>query len=225
MPLWKELTRTKSKATNMISMEADVYQQSPLAAKKEVSSVPTVLYVNEAGNIEEVEDARNKTLMKNIVETAAPPAVAMEAAPLAAVPVKAATPPAMPMKAATPPAMAMNIEEAPAPLNMSAMTRTSAPNIPSVIPGTEVAPNPLPIAAGTTMSAQEAAESMMPEQPIPQVGGNALASAIVQAAPVAILAGAYSMFGNRRSSGLPPARRTRRRRVRFTRRRRQTSRR
>ena len=70
------------------------------------------------------------------------------------------------------------------------------------------------------MSAKEAVMTMMPNQPVKQVGGNALASAIVQVAPVAILAGAYSMFGNRRSSGLPSARRTRRRGVRFSRRRR-----
>ncbi len=200
-----------------------MYQKSPLAGKKEVTSVPTVLYVDEKGEIQEVEDSRNKTLMTNIVQTAAPPAVAMNVAETAPAPA-----PTVKMNMAAPapaPAVKMNMTApapAPAPLNMNAMKRTSAPNISAVIPGTEVEPNPLPISAGATMSTQEAAMSMMPEQPVPQVGGNALASAIVQVAPVAILAGAYSIFGNRRSSGLPDARRTRRHRrnVRFSRRRR-----
>lgn len=226
MPLWKELTRTKSKATNMISMEAPVYQASPLSAKKEVSSVPTVLYIDDKGEIQEVEDARNKTLMTNIVKTASPPNDAMNVAVVNVKPVPSNIKkiPAMPPTAPPAPTAAP-----PSPLSMNAMRRTSnakPPVIPSAIPGTEVAPNPLPISPGATMSTEEAADSLMPEQPQAQrpqqqVGGS-MASMIAQAAPVAILAGAYSMLGNRRSSGLPPARRTRRRhgRVRFSRRRR-----
>jgi hypothetical protein len=233
MPLWKELARTKSKATNMISIEAPVYQASPLAAKKEISSVPTVLYVDEKGKIQEVEDARNKTLMSNIVRTASPPDVAeaMSEEEVAAVvnatqraPTSSAAAGAPSMVAAPMVAAPMVAPPTPAPLSMNAMRRTSnakpltPPEIASAIPGTEVVPNPLPISPGATMSAEEAADSLMPEQPKPQVGGakpqvgGNMASIIAQAAPVAILAGAYSMFGNRRSSGLPSARRTRRKR-------------
>jgi len=225
MPLWKELTRTKSKATNMISMEAPVYQASPLSAKKEVSSVPTVLYIDDKGKIQEVEDARNKTLMTNIVKTASPPSEPREERP----PMAAAEAMNIEVRPPLANANAMNIGDvitktapAPSPLSMNAMRRTSnakPPVIPSAIPGTEVALNPLPISPGATMSTEEAADSLMPEQPRAQQVGGSMASIIAQAAPVAILAGAYSMLGNRRSSGLPPARRTRRRRgVRFSRR-------
>jgi hypothetical protein len=228
--------------------------------------------VDEKGEIQEVEDARNKTLMSNIVRTASPPDVAeamsenevaavvnaTQRAPTAvaavrapaehdsalAVNAKQRTPAVVPTPSA-PSVAAPSVAAVPAPLSMNAMRRTSnakpltPPEIEPAIPGTEVVPNPLPISPGATMSTEEAADSLMPEQPKPQVGGakpqvggarqkqvgGNMASMIAQAAPVAILAGAYSMFGNRRSSGLPPARRTRRRggrgrsrRVRFSRR-------
>lgn len=174
MPLWKDLSRTKDKATNMISMESDIYQQSPLAEKKDVSSVPTVLYIDENGEIQEVDDARNKTLMTNIIQTAAPPAAAANAS-----------------------------------LNTYRASPSAAVN--RGVPGTEVTPNPLPVMPGTTMRASANANIRNLQNPSPkQVGGNALASALMQAAPAAILAGAYSMYS--RSSGLPPATRRKMRR-------------
>lgn len=158
MPVWKNLTNTKNKATNMISMESDIYQRSPLADKKEVTSVPTVLYINEAGEIQEVEDARNEALMSNIIKNAVPPNnVQYNTNEMSVSPSEAALPP---------------------PINMNAMYRTSD--------AIEIEPNPLPILPGETMAQQK--------------GGNALA----RVAPLAILAGAYTLY--KRSSGLPAPR-------------------
>jgi hypothetical protein len=53
----------------MISMESSIYNKTPLAAKKQVTGVPTVLYVNEKGQIEEVDEPRNITSMTNTVTT------------------------------------------------------------------------------------------------------------------------------------------------------------
>ena len=52
----------------MVSMEANVYQQTPMAAKKSVSGVPTVLFVDKEGKITEGEDIRNTRMMTTAVE-------------------------------------------------------------------------------------------------------------------------------------------------------------
>jgi hypothetical protein len=69
MPIWKELCKTKGKRTNMISMEAATYDQTPLSEKKQVSGVPSVLYVNSSGQITEASNIRDKTNMTNIIKT------------------------------------------------------------------------------------------------------------------------------------------------------------
>ncbi len=56
-----------NKATNMISIRSDVYPETSLAAKKSVSGVPTVLYVNSEGNIQEVEESRDKSVMADLL--------------------------------------------------------------------------------------------------------------------------------------------------------------
>lgn len=81
MPLWKDLCKTHDKRANLVSMKADVYDKTPLSAKKTVTGVPSVLYVDTTGHVTEAEDIRNQTLMKNVVKTATP-----EAAPAAVAP-------------------------------------------------------------------------------------------------------------------------------------------
>lgn len=68
LPLWSELTKMSNGRTNMISIRSDVYPETSLAAKKDVSGVPTVLYVDAAGTIQEVEESRNMEVMSNIVK-------------------------------------------------------------------------------------------------------------------------------------------------------------
>lgn len=194
LPIWKELSKMSNKQTNMISIRSDVYSDSSLAEKQPVESVPTVLYVNSEGAIKEVEEARNKTVMANIIKTgsAIAPVSAIAPAPSPVAPDAAAT------------ASSMLPSE-----NVASVT-----NYTVTVPGTTVEPSKLNILPGQT-------SSELPEVPkTNQMGGNF--NGFVQAAgPAALLLGAYAAFGRTRSSGLPPATRRRRGRgrVRFSRRR------
>jgi hypothetical protein len=71
-PIWNDLVKTKGRTANMISMESDVYQSTPMASKKQISGVPTVLYVNSKGEISEAPDPRNKPYMSDVVRTSDP---------------------------------------------------------------------------------------------------------------------------------------------------------
>lgn len=72
MPLWKDLCKTQGKQANLVSMKADVYDKTPLSAKKTVTGVPSVLYVDTEGHVTEANDIRNQPLMKNVVKSASP---------------------------------------------------------------------------------------------------------------------------------------------------------
>ena len=71
-PIWEELCRTKGRKAHMVSMESDVYDKTSLAPKKEVSAVPTVLYVNAKGEITEAESPRDTEKMSDVVRMATP---------------------------------------------------------------------------------------------------------------------------------------------------------
>jgi hypothetical protein len=205
MPLWKELTKMSNKQTNMISVRSDMYPELSLSEKKSVEGVPTVLYVNSEGRIQEVEDSRNKARMTALVTTPRPSTTPT----MPAISVKPLTnlPPLPPVSArpspATAPAMGMS--------NVSL-----SPVIPSALPGTKVEPSALNIIPGGSVSnilTSEAMQTMVPEQPVGsavQKGGN-FSGMIRAAGPAALLLGAYAAFGRTRSSGLPPASRRRRR--------------
>jgi len=181
MPIWKELCTTNGRKANMVSMEASTYQKTDLAAKKQVSGVPTVLYVNKAGEITEAREPRNTTVMTNAVRLTSgsdlPASVPVTSEP------KALTANSNLFKPISEP---------------KAIVSEPKPLANAVIPGTMSSENPL--------------------QPIPasvQRGGNPWAAFLVaakQAAPAAMLLGAYAALPNR-SSGLPApsGRRTRRR--------------
>ena len=192
MPLWKQLCRQSQRRANMVSMEADVYEKTPMAAKKQVSGVPTVLFVDKEGRITEGEDIRNKRLMSTAVqrgvseaELNSSPASSASASTLTAdSPIFSVSP------SATSSSSSMSLSEPPT-------------------PGSRVRPNPLPSVPAQVV-------------PSPQVGGAlptqhggspwaAFLAAARQAAPAVALLGAYGMLPqNSRSSGLGPARKTRR---------------
>lgn len=83
MPIWKKLCKTQGRKANMISMEASTYQNTELAQKKSVSGVPTVLYVNQKGEITEAPSPRDTEVMTNAVrvtsESDLPASVVMSA--------------------------------------------------------------------------------------------------------------------------------------------------
>lgn len=164
----------------MISMPSSVYSETPLAQKEEVNSVPTVLHVKPDGEVEVVDDIRNKETIKEIVNQADNSMVTM--------PVSQVSTGASIVNSAGP--SIVN------PAGPSAEKKTSSNIVPlrisgltEIIPGTSSEKNPLPPVPGTPV----------------QVGGNpwaAFMAAATQAGPAAALMGAYSLLPNKRSSGL-----------------------
>ena len=69
MPIWKRLCKTEGKKAHMVSMEHSVYSETPMAAKKSVSGVPTVLFVDPQGGIHEESNIRDETNMTNAITT------------------------------------------------------------------------------------------------------------------------------------------------------------
>jgi hypothetical protein len=207
-PIWSELCRMKDKRANMVSMEASTYDETPLSEKKQVSGVPTVLYVDKAGHISEVSEPRNREVMTNAVKLGVPESVAASNVVEPAVPVsKAPTEnPAPPTEVASSTVVSSNLFRVTAPPSSpSEVAANVARRVATPIPGTQVRTSEL--------------------RPLPaeyiQSGGNpwsAFVSVARQAAPAAVLLGAYAMS---RSSGL--GRSTRRLRLRRNRSRRRSS--
>lgn len=203
MPLWKQLERTKSKRANMVSVRSDIYDQTPLSEKKRVEAVPTVLFVDKNGSITEAQQPRNMTNMKKAVTLGVTEAKAATAPATTAVasdtdmfeidsPVSSAVRQASEAEAASMP-----------------MSRPIAP----LLPGTTVAENPLPAVPATPIS-EVSTEVTQTGGGYTQYGGNPWAAFMMaarQAAPAAVLLGAYAALP-KRSSGLPAVRRSRRRR-------------
>jgi hypothetical protein len=193
MPLWKELSRLSGKQTNMVTMQADTYEQTPLSERQSVTGVPSVLYVDKSGSISEVSDIRNTTKMTNLIRTGS-----------AAGTVDSET------------LMRMATESRPPTSSSAATAPAAAPPMPTVVPGQTFAPNPLPPLPGMTSSNSNRARR------VTQRGGNPWAAFLASAGPTAVLAGAYAALPAR-SSGLPAPRHSakwRRIRARLTRRRR-----
>jgi hypothetical protein len=193
MPLWKQLCRQSQRRANMVSMEADVYEKTPMAAKKQVSGVPTVLFVDKEGRITEGEDIRNKRLMSTAVQRG------VSEAELNSSSTTTSNVSAKMLTADSP-----IFTPSSSPSSSSSMSLSEPPT-----PGSRVRPNPLPSVPAQVV-------------PSPQVGGAlptqhggspwaAFLAAARQAAPAVALLGAYGMLPqNSRSSGLGPARKTRR---------------
>jgi len=188
MPIWKKLCETEGRKANMVSMEAPTYQKTEYAAKKPVSGVPTVLYVNKAGEITEAKAPRDTTVMTNAVrvspESDLPTNVIVSA-----------------NATAKPPTANSNLFKVTESNRRTSSNREPKPVVAAPIPGTMSSENPLPPVPGTVV----------------QQGGNPWAAFLIaaakQAAPAAVLLGAYAGLPAR-SSGLsaPRNRRTRRQR-------------
>jgi hypothetical protein len=165
-------------------MEASTYKQTPMSQGNPVSGVPAVLHVDQNGKVTPVDNPRDTRTMKTYVRNT-PPAFTQ---------VK----PLQPMQSTQPVAMKPMI-----PVNQISESSqyTSSP----------------PSTASRTYSSSESVYPN-PLKPLPARGGNwstvmaAAASASTAAAPAAALLGAYAAFPMQRSSGLGPARKTRKRR-------------
>jgi len=176
MPIWKDLCKTQGRKANMVSMQSDVYQKTPMSEKMPVSGVPTVLHVDANGEISEAAEPRNRTVMTNAVKLT----TAKSNTPLTANSNLFTVKPTMPQ------------------------VSESRPLENAVIPGTMVDENPLKPIPGTPVASEVQV----------QTGGNPWAAFLVaarQAAPAAVLLGAYSALP-KRSSGLGTPRTRRRRR-------------
>jgi len=180
-PTWNSFGKMFGRRIHMISMPSSVYSETPLAQKEEVNSVPTVLHVKPDGEVEVVDDIRNKKTIKEIVNQADNSMVTMPVSQVSTGPsIVNSTGPSIvnPAGPSTEKKASSNI----VPLRISGLTE--------IIPGTSSEKNPLPPVPGTPV----------------QVGGNpwaAFMAAATQAGPAAALMGAYSLLPNKRSSGLP----------------------
>jgi hypothetical protein len=194
MPLWKQLCGQHQRKANMVSMEADVYQQTPMAAKKQVSGVPTVLFVDKAGRITEGEDIRNKRLMTTVVQRG------ISEAELNSLPATISNVSAKMLTSDSP----IFTPSSPSPSSSSSMSLSEPPT-----PGSRVLANPLPSVPAQVVPSPQSGGALPT-----QSGGSpwaAFLAAARQAAPAVALVGAYGLLPSR-SSGLGPARSTRRRR-------------
>ena len=231
MPIWKRLCKARGRKANMVSMEADTYQQTPMSEKKEVDGVPTVLFVDKEGRISEASTPRDERVMTNAARISTPvPSSDVEMvanSPARSASTRQATPypstvPATstsePRQASVAESRQMTDEEvmntlteevARAAANNRGATVPALTPIQTVIPGTTVAANPLPALPGLT---QRGGAVTQQGGAVTQQGGNpwaAFVSAAASAGPAALLLGAYSALP-KRSSGLAAPRRTRR---------------
>lgn len=217
MPIWRNLCRTKGKA-NMVSMEASTYDGTAMSETKPVQSVPTVLFVDPAGRISEAKSPRNAAVMMNARKEGVPESVAAanltkktNSVPATAIP-------------DTPDLSDMLLSE---PTVKPEVPLSTPSPTPTVIPGTEVRENTLSPIPGEPLATQHGGNLNGNRQTggsnatpagsyATQHGGNpwsAFLMAARQAAPAAVLLGAYAGLQRRpvRSSGLGPAK-TRKRR-------------
>jgi hypothetical protein len=206
MPLWKKLCGLKTKRSNLVSMEASTYQETPLSEKKSVTGVPTVLFVDKDGHITEADEPRNMEEMSNVVRSGSSekPSSSEQLSTTSSSTNK-------PMEPATV-MERVSMSASDSMFNVSESGRRTSSNgsrrvpVQSVVSGTTMSENPLPAVPGAPVPMQAGGG------PVMQHGGNpwsAFLMAARQAAPAVALLGAYAV--TRRSSGLPDTRKTRRR--------------
>jgi thiol-disulfide isomerase/thioredoxin len=226
MPLWKKLERQARRKSNMITVRADIYDKTPMSEKKQVSSVPTVLFVDKDGQISEAEEPRNMSVMSNAIRTGSSETEAASNVMTASntklnAEVAAARSSNQRARVAdteisaarvsnqrdrvtdteVAAARASNAEIASAARASTAQREAILPKsnpIAPILPGTRVSENPLRALPATPVS--EASEPS-----VIQVGGNPWAAFLLaaqQAAPAAALLGAYAALPAKRSSGL-----------------------
>ena len=171
-PTWNSFGKMFGRRIHMISMPSSVYSETPLAQKEKVNSVPTVLHVKPDGEVEVVDDMRNKEKIKEIVNQADNSMVTMPVSQ-----VSTGTSNVNPAGPSTEKKASSNI----VPLRISGLTE--------IIPGTSSEKNPLPPVPGTPVQ-------------VGGNPWAAFMAAATQAGPAAALMGAYSLLPKKRSSGL-----------------------
>jgi len=70
---WNSLGKTPGRNVHMVSMPSSTYNETPLAKQSPVTGVPSVLFVDPAGSVVEVDDIRNTTKMTNLLTTSENP--------------------------------------------------------------------------------------------------------------------------------------------------------
>jgi hypothetical protein len=180
-PIWDSISTTEGRKVNMVSMPSKVYSQTNLSSSKPVNSVPTVLLVGPDGSVSEVDDIRNKEKMTELVKNPEPSSSPMTESVTAPVSAPSAA------------------------LHIPGLTETEVPMVAvssKKMNSITTEPNPLTPLPGTTVTSESTN----------QKGGDpwsAFMMAAKQAAPAAVLMGAYGALP-KRSSGLgrPKKRRT-----------------
>jgi hypothetical protein len=191
----------------MISMPSSVYNQTHLAKQKEIKGVPTVLYVSPNGTVNEVEDIRDEAKMSSLLKSNSTSELTTSETP-----VETVIPTEMPI--VEPKATALKIpgltESAlpTTPVSQVQINRSKnvVPNKPTntlkpILPGVTSQSNPLTPLPGVPVSSEEVKQA---GGAYIQKGGSpwtAFMMAARQAAPAALLLGAYSTLPQR-SSGL-----------------------
>ncbi len=163
MPLWKELCAEKEKRANLVSMEASTYAGTEMSEKKEIDGVPTVLFVDKEGSISEAESPRDKIVMTNAVRKGV-----SEKEARSGIASDVFTP----------------VSAVPATVSEEAASEL----ISARVPGVRVTESPLEVLPSAPVSSEKEAAI--------QTGGNPWAAFIMaarQAAPAAVLLGAYSL--------------------------------
>jgi hypothetical protein len=200
MPLWKKLCALNKKRSNLVSMEASTYQETPLYEKKPVTGVPTVLFVDKSGHITEADEPRNMEEMARVVRSGSSESRPSEGSQVSTTVMEPAT--VMERVSMTASDRMFNVSESDRRTSSNGARRVP---VQSVVSGTTMSENPLPAVVGAPVQAGGGPMAV-------QRGGNpwsAFLMAARQAAPAALLLGAYAV--TRRSSGLPDARRRTRR--------------
>lgn len=198
MPLWEKLCKLDKKRSNLVRMEASTYQGTPLYEKKPVTGVPTVLFVDKSGHITEADEPRNMEEMARVVRSGSTESRSSSNASS--------------VTSMEPATVMERVSSSDSMFNVSESGRRTSSNgtrrvpVQSVVSGTTMSENPLPAVVGAPVQTGGGPVAM-------QHGGNpwsAFLMAARQAAPAALLLGAYAV--TRRSSGLPDVynRRTRR---------------
>ena len=210
MPIWKKLCKVKDKKVHMVSMEHSVYSETPLASKKSVSGVPTVIYVDPKGEIHEEDNIRDETVMTNaITNLPLTPSAATSASPSSSAP----SPSPSPSPSTEEPVMLRTSEITDEDVPLKTLKERAATPYPARNTNSES--NSLPPLPATPIFTEPMSGGYREEQQrvsqTGQTGGDpwsAFLSVARQAAPAAALLAAYGMLPLKRASGLHAARKT-----------------
>jgi len=219
MPIWKKLCKEKGKTAHMVSMEHSVYSDTPMAAKKPVSGVPTVLFVDPQGGIHEQDNIRDEAVMKKAMTetmTESSPTMSEEEEEES----EESDEPMLRTSEVSSDRLSDGLSDGltEASVFRPAKNRTATP-YPDSIRGTTEVEDKLPVLPATpirTLTMTGGSYTGSYKGSGSQRGGDPFSAFVAvarQAAPAAALLAAYGLLPkNKRSSGLGAARRSRRNR-------------